>query len=125
MLYRLFHQGLADHLRSQPSDLPDVIERQVFERLLTTVGTTRDGRRRWDTAMPYLLRHAPDHAARADRLDTLLADAGFLVHADPSYLITLHRATGTAAVAAAGVYRASYNRHRQVTAVEPRSILAV
>nr|WP_248002289.1 AAA family ATPase [Streptomyces sp. RPA4-2] len=73
-VYRLFHQGLADHLRSQPDG--------VLTRLLALTGTPH----RWHTADPYLLRHVDQHAAEASRLKELLNDPQFLVHADPDTL---------------------------------------
>ncbi|WP_037681782.1 hypothetical protein [Streptomyces griseus] len=77
-LYRLFHQGLADTLRSRAGGGAEA----VWTRLLTVVGTPR----RWASAEPYLLRHAAHHAADAGRLDELLADTEFVVHADAELL---------------------------------------
>ncbi|RZB16100.1 hypothetical protein StrepF001_28320 [Streptomyces sp. F001] len=76
-VYRLFHQGLADKLRSEKPDAD-----AVFTQLLTFVPDSR----RWATAEPYLLRHAAQHAADAGRLEELLDDPEFVLHADAEAL---------------------------------------
>jgi hypothetical protein len=71
-LYRLFHQGLADHLlrrgRSDLSRIKEAFRTSVFLDLLVAplgAGPDRD----WDVAEPYVIRHALQHAADAGRLD--------------------------------------------------------
>ncbi|WP_117210727.1 hypothetical protein [Allorhizocola rhizosphaerae] len=76
-LYRLFHQGLTDHLRQQASS------EQVYDRLLNSLRPKPGDPLHWHLAEPYLLRHALDHAPDPDGL---LADPGFLIEADPSLL---------------------------------------
>ncbi|GEK04599.1 AAA family ATPase [Streptomyces sp. ATE26] len=80
-VYRLFHQGLADALRSQSGGGTGA----VWTHLLTLVGTPR----RWASAEPYLRRHAAHHAAEAGKLDELLADTEFVVHAEATSLESL------------------------------------
>ncbi|MFD0684438.1 hypothetical protein [Actinomadura fibrosa] len=110
-LYRLFHQGLADHLRDPAK------EGGILDLLLP--GT-------WDGAVPYARRHAIQHAVAADRADELLRHPGFLAAADP---VTLEPALPAAASAearlAAAVYRTSIRRHRTLAADERRQVLAV
>jgi hypothetical protein len=104
-LYRLYHQGLADYLRGDA-------DRLVFD---TIVATRRDGtgRRWWDSASPYLKRHAIHHAVDASTVDDLVTDPEFLVHADPATLILeLDRAASDNARLAAAVYRTSYHLYR-------------
>ncbi|MET9463705.1 WD40 repeat domain-containing protein [Streptomyces sp. NPDC006544] len=118
-LYRLFHQGLADRLRERPV-LDAAI---VWERLLTTVHVSGSGRRRWATAEPYLLRYAARHSALAGKLDELLEDGEFLVHADPAPLAEelyhgKHGPHGT-------VYLTSYGAHHDGPPDQRRDILAV
>ena len=66
-LYRLFHQGLVDHLRSEDIDLSSLVV-----GLLATVPVGPDSRRKWDAAEPYVRRHALQHAVDAGRLDELI-----------------------------------------------------
>ncbi|GFJ81471.1 hypothetical protein Phou_056510 [Phytohabitans houttuyneae] len=103
ILFRLFHQGLADYLKRHP--VSAAVEeagfergRRLFDALVAPL--TTEGGRRWDHAEPYLLRHAMQHAygehatptgAEHDahtgtsyRKGPLAADAEFLVHADPA-----------------------------------------
>lgn len=104
-LYRLYHQGLADYLRSDA-------DRLVFDSL---IATRRDesGRAWWDSAPPYLKRHAIHHAVDASTVDELVTDPEFLVHADPVTLILeLDRVSRNDAVVAAAVYRTSYHLYR-------------
>lgn len=73
-LYRLFHQGLADHLREPGAAL--------LGPLLDSLGppTARD----WNAAEPYLLRHAVQHAHDENRIRDLFYDPGFLLTLDPA-----------------------------------------
>ncbi|MBL7255680.1 WD40 repeat domain-containing protein [Paractinoplanes lichenicola] len=76
--YRLFHQALNDALLSSREEAG---RRRDDERRLVGawLGLGRaDG---WDEAPEYLLRSLPAHAARADLIDELLADDGYLLHA--------------------------------------------
>jgi DnaJ-class molecular chaperone len=77
-LYRLFHQGLADHLRAQPihggGPLLDALLKPPFQ---------------WDLAEPYLLRHAGQHAADAGRAAELSREPEYLVYADAAAIAVL------------------------------------
>ncbi|MFD5159673.1 AAA family ATPase, partial [Streptomyces hawaiiensis] len=130
-LYRPFHQGLADHLRSQPyhrdpgaptSGTPAA--QLVLDALLTS--RTPAGGIVWANAAPYLRCHAIQHAADAGNTDLLITDAEFLVHAD-AYALTavLSTATSPSAVEAAAAYRTSLHHHRNAHPETRRSILAV
>jgi len=83
-LYRLFHQGLADHLRrhahSMQRETGQGDRGVLLDRLLGPLGPPEA--RDWDAAEPYLLRHALQHAADANRVGELLVDPGFLLAAD-------------------------------------------
>jgi hypothetical protein len=127
-LYRLFHQGLTDHLRNQPTPPntppPPDLASGLLDRLLAV--TAVDGVRRWDVAEPYLLRHAIQHAADASRVDELITDPPFLVHADPTTLgVSLDPTSTEAAALAATVYRTSAGRHADVDPAARRQILAI
>lgn len=128
-LYRLFHQGLTNTLisptrhpsRSPSGPGPDL----VFDRLLDSVPAPA-GHRRWDLAEPYTLRHASQHAAHAGRIEELLIDPEFLVHADPATVIAaLDDARSDAAVLSAAVYATSAGRLPHVPPEGRRQILAV
>jgi len=124
-LYRLFHQGLADHLRDGRDGDPVAVSGQVLDGLLATVPIAQ-GLRRWDLAEPYLLRHAVQHAAEAGRVNELLVDPEFLVHADPITLIpVLHLANSEQAQLAAAVYRASAGGHPRRSHDQRRNVLAI
>jgi len=96
---RLFHQALTDELlapRHQPSD-----ESALFDLLLGQAERTG-----WQDR--YLLDHAAEHAAAADRLDQLLEDPHYLLTVDPARLVShLDTARSGPARATAAVYRQS------------------
>jgi WD40 repeat protein len=110
-LYRLFHQGLADHLK------PPGCASAVLDRLLTEP---------WESAPPYVRRHAIQYAAEAGRVDELLRMPGFLAHADPGTLDPeLESAAADDTRLAAAIYRASTSRHRSLEPSERAQILAI
>ncbi|MFJ3619861.1 AAA family ATPase [Streptomyces iakyrus] len=121
-LYRLFHQGLTDHLRAHPYRSPSSSPSGVHpprvpaaDRVLSVLLTPRAGAARlvWAHAAPYLLRHAIEHARDAGQPDALITDPDFLVHADPRSLAPALLAARTdEAFLAAAVYNASYHHHR-------------
>jgi V8-like Glu-specific endopeptidase len=96
---RLFHQALTDELlapRHQPSD-----ESALLDMLLGHAEHTG-----WHDR--YLLEHAAEHAAAADRLDQILEDPLYLITVDPARLVPhLDSARSAPARAAAAVYRQS------------------
>jgi WD40 repeat protein len=137
-LYRLFHQGLADYLRRHPrrparwdedAAAPSVVRDYagvVFDRLTRAYTSAPAGSSPWQLAPPYLLRHAIQHAAEADRVDDLLLDADFLVHAEPATLGPELRNAGSGdAQLVAAVYRTSASVHRQATPPDRRWLLAI
>ncbi|MFJ9445791.1 caspase family protein [Kitasatospora sp. NPDC101235] len=82
--FRLYHQELTDHMKTRVlarRDLKDVQE--CFVDTLT--GLVPD--RAWSRAHPYVLAHLATHAAESGALDDLLADASFVVGAEPSTLL--------------------------------------
>lgn len=77
---RLFHQALTDELlgaRHRPSD-----EGALFDVLL-------DQAERIGWQVNYLREHAAEHAAAIGRLDQLLEDPDYLLHADMTRLLPL------------------------------------
>ncbi|MET9542581.1 caspase family protein, partial [Streptomyces sp. NPDC006553] len=122
-VYRLYHKALADELRRH--DAPPDAEKRWYVRLRDTVPRTADGTVLWHAADPYVLRHLPAKAAAADRLDELVTDGEFLVHAHPAGLAPwLHGLRTEQARSAAAVYRAHLDLHQDMTREERRHVLA-
>lgn len=121
-LYRLFHQGLADHLRARAAEADPALGQRLFSALLAELGTPI----RWSLAEPYLLRHAADHAVAAGIFDDLLADAGYLAYADPNALsANLPQVTDLPARMARVVYSHSFQAHSRLNPDQRRSILMI
>lgn len=77
--YRLFHQALNDALlRTREQRGARLAEEREIARHLVIFGRNKG----WEHADPYLLRALPTHASRADRIDLLLVDDEYLLHAD-------------------------------------------
>lgn len=73
--YRLFHQALNDELRAGRED-PRRDESHLVDAWIGVGAATG-----WTTAPAYLLTNLAGHAARTGRLDRLLCDDGYLLHA--------------------------------------------
>ncbi|WP_436528740.1 trypsin-like peptidase domain-containing protein [Actinoplanes sp. HUAS TT8] len=73
--YRLFHQALNDELRAARED-PGRDESHLVDAWIGAGSTTG-----WTRAPDYLLTNLAEHAARTGRLDRLLCDDGYLLHA--------------------------------------------
>ncbi|WP_283137121.1 trypsin-like peptidase domain-containing protein [Rhizohabitans arisaemae] len=83
-VFRLFHQALNDVLlTAQIRHSP----RQADEDALTQAFLRVAEWQSWAAASSYLLRSLPGHAARAGKLDHLLADDDFLLYADLPRLV--------------------------------------
>jgi hypothetical protein len=104
-LYRLYHEAIVDHLRF---DQHERRQQRIFDVLYDAV--PGDERPDWKSAEPYVLRYLVRHAlAGGDtgRLDLLLADPTFCVHADPTsfeprFVVRAHGAESRAAAHAVG-----------------------
>ena len=90
--YRLYHESLAEHLRSQRDD-PAADHTVITDTLTSGVDRRPDGHPEWDSAHPYAATHLAVHAAQARRLDHYLDD--------PRYLLAAHRSSLLAALPAA------------------------
>jgi WD40 repeat protein len=126
--YRLYHQALAEYLRTdaEATGIETDSIQHAFMQVLTRIPRAMDATMDWSRAHPYAVRYLATHAGAARTLDTLLADASFLVHADSDTLLpVLHQATSPEAQLPATVYKASANRHRQASSAERRQLLAV
>ena len=136
-LYRLFHEGLVEYLRTHPYQSAEAgsgmstsggsaYALPVYEGLLQSVPSPERGRHAWHVADPYLLRHAAQHARNAGRLDKLLQDPEYLVYGEPEMVnAALTDATTPSGLLAAAVYRASYGVHRDLRPEQRRQILTL
>ncbi|MFK0127094.1 caspase family protein, partial [Streptomyces nigra] len=122
--YRLYHQALAEHLRADPDAV--AVHDAFTTVLMGCVPYAADGTRVWQRAHPYTLRHLATHAAASNRLDSLISDADYLVHADPEALLTaLHHVRTDEGRVVRTVYRASADRHRRLNPDGRRQLLAL
>ncbi|MBB2891909.1 WD40 repeat domain-containing protein [Flexivirga oryzae] len=89
-LYRLFHQGLADYLRTRPQPAEQVDERtlsgEVFDAIVRSIAGSSN-RPNWRTAPAYLSRHALGHAIDAARERTVLGNVDYLVSASLPHVL--------------------------------------
>ncbi|MFH8681257.1 hypothetical protein ACH4A5_16820, partial [Streptomyces lydicus] len=98
----------------------------VYERLLESIPKAEDGRRAWQVADPYVLRHAAQHAVHAGRAGELLQDPGFLINADADTVnAILRKATTQSERLTAAVYRTSYTLLRTLAPEERQHILVL
>lgn len=132
LLWRPFHQGITDHLRTGGLETA----RAILSVILDDRPIDARGGRQWSAAEPYLTRHALGHAIDANRAISILDDADYLVHADPGYLATGineldHADNGEQSAGdqrqetIAAIYRQSLHRHRQLEPRGRRQVLQV
>ncbi|MFJ8081746.1 caspase family protein [Streptomyces sp. NPDC096205] len=124
-VFRLFHETLAEHLRTPGRDAES--HRAIGEALRALVpADPLSGARDWLAAHAYVREHLATHAAAGGMIDALLSDADFLVHAVPAALLrALESVTTDAGHQAARIYRASAAVHAQAGPRARRQILAV
>ncbi|MEU0276238.1 caspase family protein, partial [Streptomyces sp. NPDC006307] len=123
-VFRLFHESLAEHLRSPRRDAEN--QRRLTAALRDTVPGGRDGAPDWARAHPYVLGHLPGHAAAAGELARLLEDSHFLVHADPDALLSAMGGSDDRSVLRTrAMYRASAHLHRNAPAEYRAQLLAI
>ncbi|MET9761357.1 hypothetical protein ABZ016_20230 [Streptomyces sp. NPDC006372] len=73
-VHRLFHSELTRYLHREEQSTP------VLHALLDGLGPA--GRRQWSAAEPYVLRHVLTHADDCGAVADVVADPGYLLHAD-------------------------------------------
>lgn len=105
VVFRLFHQTFADHLKDLTRD--EGVERSFAEALLALLPSVPSGVEPWSQAgEPYLLNHFPSHAGAGGLLDGQLGSPGFLLHVSPEALLPeRYRAASSEARKAARAYR--------------------
>jgi len=105
-VYRLYHQELAEHLRTSRD--PAQANRAITNALLHKVPASPPPLARdWLASPPYIRTYMATHAAACGLLDELVDDAGFLVAAEPERLIpALSTVTSPEGRLAASAYEA-------------------
>ncbi|MFI0960636.1 caspase family protein [Streptomyces sp. NPDC021080] len=122
--YRLYHQALAEHLREGVN--ATAVHSAFVDTLTACIPYRGDATRDWSRAHPYALLHLATHAAAVGRVDDLLEDSEYLVHAVPSTLTPrLSHATSDTARLTASVYRAALNLHATAPSHVRRIALAL
>lgn len=122
--YRLYHLALAEHLRRDDDEL--AAQHAYVDVLRRTLPRTPQARPDWSRGHPYTLGYLSTHAARCGRLDALVEDYEFLVHAEPMALLAaLDHVTAEPARRRADIYRASAGDHRRTEPQIRRELLAV
>lgn len=123
-VHKLYHAALAEHLRAGIDE--QAVHAGYVDVLTRRIRRTPDGRRNWAGAHPYTLRHLTSHAAKAGRLDELLADTDYLVHAHPDALVrNLRQVTDAHSRRVADIYRTTADHRRFADPVARRQLLAV
>jgi WD40 repeat protein len=86
VVYRLRHQAYGNFLRTRSPIDPLTVQRRIMQALRRPAG-------QWAHADPYVLRHLAEHADAAGRLDELVADEDYLVHAESRILLPIASST--------------------------------
>jgi WD40 repeat protein len=92
-VFRLYHQTLAEHLRSAQPWPATEVQSRIVAALADSVPGRRTGTPSWFEAHPYVLAHLATHAAAAGCVDGLVRDPGFLLAADQLALLRALEAT--------------------------------
>ncbi|MFD0573400.1 hypothetical protein ACFQ0T_34410 [Kitasatospora gansuensis] len=77
---RIAHPAIADELRERFGGATREVQRRIATALLATVGN--DTSDQWEDAAPYVREQLTGHALEGGLLPGLLADPGFLLHAE-------------------------------------------
>ncbi|WP_198046929.1 WD40 repeat domain-containing protein [Kutzneria sp. 744] len=120
--YRLYHQALVEHLRADadPHRVHDAFVTVLLDRVPLDVNARTD----WTRAHPYTRTYLATHAAGAGRVDEIISDPEYLVHADPDTLLAaLHLTTTDTARRTRAIYRNTH--HRALTPTQRRHTLAI
>lgn len=124
--FRLYHDVLAEYLRSVEDRGEAAIHGSWVEILLERLPRRAGGEPDWKAAGAYTRVHLAAHAAKAGRLDELLTDPGFLLAAEPARLVrALPNAASEDAVLAAGVFRRAAAQIRDCAPDEAASYLGL
>ncbi|PSL57124.1 WD40 repeat protein [Saccharothrix carnea] len=123
-VYRLYHQALAEHLRDGID--PRHVHSAFVDVLLDHVPLTADARPNWAHAHPYTRHHLAVHANQAGRVDQIVADTEYVVHADPDTLLAaLNSTTTDTGRTIRLLYQTTASSHRHLDPSGRRQVLAV
>jgi WD40 repeat protein len=113
--YRLFHEALAEYLRSVvPHPKP---ERAITTTLINSVPESPDGSRNWFQASEYVREHLPAHAINSGDFEKLVNDAGFLLAGFPDQMLRALSTGGMRSVRrTAAIYRGAVHHLRTAPA---------
>ncbi len=110
--YRLYHEALAEYLRTSRED-PIADETAIVDALTEHTPRLLDGQCDWSRAHPYVTTNLASHAAGTRRLDPLVTNPRFLLAASsPHLLAALPSAATWPARAAADAFRRAVGRLR-------------
>ncbi|TPQ21876.1 caspase family protein [Streptomyces sporangiiformans] len=125
--YRLYHQALAEHLRTDTeSRIAVAAVHQAFVEVLTRIPSSSRATSDWTRAHPYAIRHLATHAAISGAIDALVMDGDYLVHADPETLLpALEHVRTEAGRLVRTTYYASASQHRYAAPAARRQLLAI
>jgi WD40 repeat protein len=117
-VYRLFHEAFAQYLRDLSKD--EDIHRRMYDSLRSSVPHDTAGHPEWaNVHEPYLRKYLAAHARHAGRLEQLMDDADFLLHAYPQALTSVLRTMPADPRGCATAYLRAYP-HMAATAISER-----
>ncbi|MEU4498100.1 caspase family protein [Streptomyces sp. NPDC023998] len=123
-VYRLYHEAMAEHLRSGQD--AQCVHTAITTGLRRLVPYGIDATPDWSRAHPYIRRHLATHASQAGVLDDLVSDPEYLVYAECDELAPqLGTLTTNDGRLHAAIYRSSIGAHRPLTPDQRREILAL
>lgn len=108
--YRVYHQALADYLRTTVRDQVPNPASIVYESLLEMVPRRSDTRPDWVRCDHYIIHHLAEHAVEAGHLSTLVEDLEYLVYAAPTELFSAITRMRGSLPPPADVYQRAYSR---------------
>ena len=113
VVYRLFHEAFAEHIREMSRDKE--VDCHFVDVLTAFLDSLENGRVDWSRVLDeYILHYLPSHAAAADRLDPLVTDVNFLLHFPPESLTPQLRSVHSdKALAISRAYRAVSHHLKQ------------
>jgi WD40 repeat protein len=87
--YRLYHQALAEHLRTTTGRPAEQSQALIVNALISTVSMAAERQAPdWFTAAPYVRQHLATHARASGELENLIEDPGFLLASGPLALLS-------------------------------------
>ncbi|WP_196054565.1 hypothetical protein [Nocardia aurantiaca] len=127
--WSLFHEALAEYLRDDAARLHGstvAAQSGILDVLSNRLILNGSGHLEWRACDAYSRANLARHAAKAQRLDELVVDAGFLLMTDPEHTIPLLQdLRDPKALAAAHVYELSSHGMRDADESRRATVLGV